>query len=67
MAILKSSHVATFPDGILCAKHIPDKKEKHNSKIFQLSSPFLKCENAYCQKILIFDQILLKLEYGVDE
>ena len=38
-------------------------KKKRTSKIFLLSSPF----NANCHNIFISDQILVKLECGVDE
>ena len=51
----------------LLGRHIvyPTKK-KPTTQIFQLIS--FKCENANnCHKILIFDQILLKLRCGVDE
>ena len=47
-------------------EYIPDKKKKkRNSTIFLKFSIY--CANTNCNKIIIFDQILLKLECGVDK
>ena len=51
---------------VLTSDNYTQQKKKCASKIFALHSP-LNVKMLICHKILIFDQILLKLYCGIDE